>query len=389
MPREIGAPAPALGECLGRGGEATIFALTADPALVAKLYHHARPERAAKLAIMIARPPHPLLMGGHTVLAWPTRRLFASDGSGRLAGCLMPRVAGGTRAAELHNMKSRLVVSPHFTWRYLVRAAMNVAVAVQHVHDAGYVIGDLNDQGVLISDHALASLVDCDSFQVLDPASGRVFRCPVGTGAYTPPELAGCRFADVDRTARHDQFGLAVLLYQLLMGCHPFQVRRADDDDGIAIEDAIARGQYADAGPGVERAPVSPALDVLPPDVRRLFRLAFGGQPHDRPSAASWAQALWTIDCEVRSCGANANHWFGAHRASCPWCERAAELGGRDPYPSPAAIAAGEHLRRPLPSQYSWTSPRPRAHYDRRQRSREAPQQSAGAVRTWRPRSRS
>jgi DNA-binding helix-hairpin-helix protein with protein kinase domain len=378
MTREPDAPL-ALGECLGRGGEATIFAIAGDASTVAKLYHHPKADRAAKLAVMIAHPPYPLQIGGHTTIAWPTRRLFAPDGSGRLTGCLMPRVAGGTRAAELHNMKSRLVVSPHFTWRYLVRAAMNVAVAVQHVHDAGYVIGDVNDQGVLVADNALTSLVDCDSFQVREPATGRVFRCPVGTGAYTPPELRGCRFAEVDRTTRHDQFGLAVLIYQFLMGCHPFQVRRADEDDAIALEDAIARGLYAGAGPEDERPPVSPPIDLLPHGLRDLFRIAFTGRPHERPAAREWASALWTIDREVRACQANSNHWYAPHRDRCPWCDRSRELGGRDPFPSPAAIAAGDHLRRPAPTRYSWTSPRPRASYDRRRR----PPAATTAPRRW------
>jgi DNA-binding helix-hairpin-helix protein with protein kinase domain len=383
------APPLALGECLGRGGEATIFALASNPAHVVKLYHQPRPDRTAKLTAMIARPPHPLQVGAHTVIAWPLRALVAPDGSGRLTGCVMPRVTGGTRAAELHNMKSRLVVSPHFTWQYLVRAATNLCAAVQHVHDAGYVIGDVNDQGVLISDHALASLVDCDSFQVTDARTGRVFRCPVGTGAYTPPELSGCRFADVDRTAAHDRFGLGVLIYQFLMGCHPFQTVREEDDEPMALEDAIARGRYADADGGAERAPVSPALDVLPPNTRHLFRLALNGRPEERPTASAWARELWTLDRSLCRCGTNANHWFSRHRVACPWCERTSELGGRDPFPSPEAIAAGDHLRRPAAPQYSWASPRPRAHYDRRRRPPSAASPSPRPLpRTWRPRSR-
>ena len=42
-----------LGECLGAGGEARVFALKSDPALVAKMYHQPTPAHAEKLAIMI------------------------------------------------------------------------------------------------------------------------------------------------------------------------------------------------------------------------------------------------------------------------------------------------------------------------------------------------
>jgi hypothetical protein len=37
----------------------------------------------------------------------------------------------------------------------------------------------------------LVTFIDCDSFQVKEPTTGRVFRCVVGKGEYTAPELAG------------------------------------------------------------------------------------------------------------------------------------------------------------------------------------------------------
>src|SRR5712691_4689158 len=73
------------------------------------------------------------------------------------------------------------------------------------------------------TDTALVTLVDTDSFQVCEPHNGVVYRCPVGKPEFTPPELQGCPFAQVDRAPEHDLFGLAVLLFQLLMeGTHPF-----------------------------------------------------------------------------------------------------------------------------------------------------------------------
>jgi len=189
-----------LGECLGRGGEAKVFALKSDPSTIAKLYHHPTTERAEKLGVMIAHPPAQLTVQGQTVIAWPAQRIFTKAGSTEVAGFLMPRVATGVPAAYLHNTRSRLTTYPHFNWKYLVRAAMNLSLAVQNVHASGYVIGDVNDQGVLVADNAIVALVDCDSFQVSDPASGRVFRCTVGTGLFTPPELTGRSFASVDRT---------------------------------------------------------------------------------------------------------------------------------------------------------------------------------------------
>lgn len=351
-----------LGECLGRGGEARVYALKSDAGTIAKLYYHPTAERAEKLAIMIEHPPSPLSLNGHTVIAWPIKRIFAEPHSSRVAGFLMPRVEAGIPAANLHNMKSRLATNPHFNWKYIVRAAMNTALAFQKVHEGGYVIGDVNDQGVLVAANALVALVDCDSFQVDDPKTGRIFRCPVGTGLFTPPELGSCSFANVDRTPNHDLFGLAVMVYQFLMGCHPFQVKlsNAVHEDAIAIEDCIKRGLYPDAVGTVAQSPVSPPIGVLPPRTRALFRAAFGIDAGNRPTGATWAHELWMIDRALRSCTRNPNHFFGGHLFSCPWCERAAWLGGRDPFPAPDAIRAGDHLRRPARQARRWVAPPPR-----------------------------
>ena len=351
-----------LGECLGQGGEARVFALKSDPAAVAKLYHHPTPAHADKLAIMIAHPPAQLSVSGQTVIAWPTRRIFGHPATGSVTGFLMPRVTAGVPAAHLHNMKTRLARHAHFNWRYLVRASMNLALTFQHVHESAYVIGDVNDQGVLVTGNAVVALVDCDSFQVSDPSTGRVFRCTVGTSLFTPPELAGCNFADVDRTHTHDLFGLAVLIYHFLMGCHPFQVKVASAEDVISIEECMNRGLYPDLTPTAMQSPVSPPLYILPRSTRALFRAAFSALPAQRPTAATWTQELWALDRDLRACAQNANHFFGRHLGSCPWCERAASLGGRDPFPSPDAIRRGEHLRRPVVHSRRWVPrpPRPR-----------------------------
>ena len=127
-----------LGDFIGKGGEASVFALKSDPKILVKRYHHPTTDHAQKLAIMIANPPQYRDSTGRTLLAWPTGVALV-PGDNKVLGFLMPRVIGGTQAAHLHNMKSRLLTKPSFHWRYLVRAAGNLSVAVQHVHAAGYV----------------------------------------------------------------------------------------------------------------------------------------------------------------------------------------------------------------------------------------------------------
>jgi len=92
---------------------------------------------------------------------------------------------------QIYNPGSRRHELPAFTYRHLLRTAQNLAAAVDVLHAHGYVAGDLNESNVLVADTALVTLVDTDSFQVRDPESGAVYRCPVGKPEFTPPELQG------------------------------------------------------------------------------------------------------------------------------------------------------------------------------------------------------
>src|SRR5205814_1625917 len=95
----------------------------------------------------------------------------------------------------------------------------------------------------LVSNTALVTLIDCDSMQV-PGEDGRVFRCPVGKPDYTPPELQSQDFSTVDRAPSADDFGLAVLVFLLLMeGVHPFQGVWLGTGDPPALEDNIAAGR--------------------------------------------------------------------------------------------------------------------------------------------------
>src|SRR5262249_6837665 len=145
--------------------------------------------------------------------AWPTATLHDARG-GLLVGFLMPRFDGYRPIHTLYSPAHRRTAFPEADWAFLLTAAMNCAAAFDAIHEQGHVIGDVNQSNVLVSHQALACLIDCDSFQVRTP--DRVFRCEVGVGPYTPPELQNVNFREVDRTANHDRFGLAVLVFHLL-----------------------------------------------------------------------------------------------------------------------------------------------------------------------------
>jgi hypothetical protein len=323
---------------LGAGGEARVLGLPGDPLLVAKLYHRPEPYRARKLALMLGHLPAP---AEGASLAWPLELLSTPEG--RFAGFLMPR-AEGPRIFELYNPTARRRIVPLFDWARLHRVGMNLAAAFAGVHAAGYVIGDVNESNFVVApDEATVALVDTDSFQVRDPATGDIYRSAVGKAEFTPPELQGARFDLLDRTAQQDAFGLGVLLFLLLMeGTHPFAVR-IGEGTALAVEERIRHGLFPWAPGAAQRPPrLAPSFELLHPELRDLFVRCFAAghrDPAARPRADEWGVALARAELALAECLENPRHRYGAHLEQCPWCHRRSLLGGRDPFPASVALA--------------------------------------------------
>lgn len=343
-------------ETVGHGGEARIYALPQDETLVAKVYHKRSSTHAHKLGAMLANPPeNPMAGVGHISIAWPVDLLRKVDGSDGVVGFLMPRVKGMQSLLEFYNPKTRRQKCPFFNYFYLHRTARNLAAAVGALHARGYCIGDVNESNILVSNTALVTLVDTDSFQVRDPDNGGVYRCCVGKPEFTPPELQGKSFHLVERTKEHDLFGLGVLIFQLLIeGTHPFSGIYQGNGDPPPYEERIAKGHFTystkHSVPYIP-TPIAPPLEILHPTLRELFRSCFEDghfNPLVRPSAQAWQSALREAENALVTCCANNQHRYGKHLNVCPWCERAIALGGRDPFPSLQAVQRKQHLQ-PLP----------------------------------------
>ncbi|MEB2222852.1 hypothetical protein VDS21_07065 [Xanthomonas campestris pv. campestris] len=238
-PALVGKSGPVrLGKQLGKGGEGTVFEVEGRPDSAAKIYLAAvSSERADKLVAMAALRTAAL----DQLTAWPTDVLRQSDG--KVCGFVMANLRASKDIHKLYSPKSRLAEFPQADWRLVVRAALNTARAFSVIHQAGHLVGDVNHGGVRVSPDATVKLIDTDSFQISH--QGRTFLCEVGVQDFTPPELHGKAFKQVTRTANHDNFGLAVLIFQMLMnGRHPFAGRYSGPGD-MPIENAIPEFRYA------------------------------------------------------------------------------------------------------------------------------------------------
>jgi DNA-binding helix-hairpin-helix protein with protein kinase domain len=306
-----------LGEELGSGGEGTVYRIVDSPDFVAKIYF-APPDtgKVAKLSAMVRAAPPELLR----IAAWPTELLL--DENDAVRGFLMQRVSSREDAHELYSPKSRRRSFPDADFRFIVHAAANVARAFAQLHAQGHVIGDVNHGNALIGRDATVVLIDCDSFQVKDGESH--FTCGVGVPLFTPPELQGQSFRGLVRSADHDAFGLAVLLFHFLyVGRHPFAGRYADGE--MPIEQAIAESRFAygvsAASRGMSAPPGTLALDAFGAPIAAMFERAFAALgTAARPTAVEWVDALNVLEADLTTCATSADHNH-PKAAACCWCE--------------------------------------------------------------------
>lgn len=249
-----------------------------------------------------------------------------------------------------------------------LRLALNVSQAFTAIHQADAVIGDVNDSNILASANDRAVLVDVDSFQVR--AGSVVFRCTVGRPEFTPPELQGVRFETIDRTPASDNFGLAVVVFSLLMrGYHPFAAGYSGPGNAPPLATRIRQGAFPNALGGIPHfhpKRTAPSFGALPSELQKLFRQCFEGghrDPFVRPSAAEWCQVLQrTVAADLAGVAATGPRpRVGNHRirsgSVTPYFRRI-RIGGRGAMAG-AAIAASllvvgaGYVSRPTPLDHA------------------------------------
>lgn len=301
---------------VGKGGEGEVYGVAGTTDVLVKFYTLADLDsREAKVKAMIAQG----LAKASPLIAFPVQ--VVKDKAGKFAGFTMKRVREHQALHELYSPGARKAAFPRADYRFLVRAAANIARAVAAAHHADCVIGDINHSGVLVSDKATAALIDADSFQVSEGATQHL--CKVGVPEYTPPELQGQRLDRVARVANHDAFGLAVMIFQLLwMGRHPFAGRYRQGE--MPLEKAITEFRFAYSQTrdvGMEAPPAVPGLTDFPIQIAAAFEQAFGPSGVTaRPTAKQWIALLTELEKSLRPCPANSLHHHAASGGECPWC---------------------------------------------------------------------
>lgn len=329
-----------LGKDIKTSGEGIIYQ-TSKAGFLAKIYHNhtITPEKIDKLQVMVKNPPaDPTRSQGHVSIAWPKSLL--QDSYGKSLGFLMPAISNGQTLINVYNPARREKNAAGFNWFYLHTTAMNIASIVQAIHKNNYVVGDLKPDNLLVTPNAYVSIIDTDSFQIVDRRTRKIYRCPVASQEFTPREMFGKDLQIVDRSEFQDSFALGVIIWQLLFGYHPFSGEWSGSGNQPNIDQLIEQGWWM-YGSSSQLRPgkLSMPLNIIHPEIQQLFRKCFNdghNKPNARPSAADWETALRQVISELTQCSVESGHYYAKSYRKCYWCERKLQLNGYDMFASPS-----------------------------------------------------
>lgn len=314
-----------LGDLLGIGGEGAVYKIRQSPYVVKILNAESLKSdksREAKLKVMIDSHPFENAQAEtkHTV-AWPKALVY--DEHKKFVGYTMPSIL---KAPELHLITnpSNRKTKDEISLQNLYLIAYNIAIIFDSLHKNNIVVGDISSKNILVNDDTGVAMVDCDSMQITED-NGTVYKCKVGTPEYTSPELHGKDLATQLRTVNHDCFGLAVIIFQLLMqGNNPFSGRQDIHDEEIV--DLTNHCKINHIFPYDTMTPnksimvplMAPDFEkCIPVNMQKLFKQAFTTDL--RPTAEMWKKELGSALLSMTRCKKNPNHRH-PQQTECTFC---------------------------------------------------------------------
>jgi len=212
-----------------------------------------------------------------------------TDARGRFL--VMPYVPGETLRAVMERQPRGL---PEPLVR---RVAHAVARGLAALHEAGFTHGDVKPENIRLDADGRAVLLDLGFARRITTGESRVVAPRPGSLPYVAPEQAR---GEVGSCAS-DVFALAVVLYELCTGVHPFTVRH--ERRHVIVDGAGSSGLVARAAldsPDADRmlaaiatarfVPPSRIVPQVSPFLDRMLEVALARDPSRRPSAHEFAR---------------------------------------------------------------------------------------------------
>jgi DNA-binding helix-hairpin-helix protein with protein kinase domain len=294
------------------GGEGTVYKIVNSsyyPNHCAKIFHSPKrtDKKKNKITFLITnKPAHLAKLPYH--FCWPVEIVY--DNSNKFMGFIMPLAyANSEKLYELAalNLSQKLSVS----WQKFdrrteigiqnrIKICTQLAGAVHALHQSKiYTVVDLKPQNILVTVEGKISITDIDSFQIFSGLN--VYSGDVVTPEYAPVEFHLGRNSGQKVQPSWDHFSLAVTVYEILLGLHPYTAS-SNENYFIAetISDKIKNGLFVHGANKSYLAVIPPPhnkFHALPQSIKTLFIKAFENGHHnssDRPSAEVWGSTLYS-----------------------------------------------------------------------------------------------
>lgn len=197
-------------------------------------------------------------------------------------------------------------------WKQRLKVAINLTVALDRLHNAGLIVGNLAPVKIGIDSNGMVHLSNCESYIVRNAKKSDGFKFDPSRVdiVYMAPEIR----SRIDKpflyyrfSVESDLYSLAILIYRLLtFGRHPFTSSGGDDNN---------KG---------ENRSINKIKGLLPEKIVSLFERAFiagKNNPKVRPSVSEWYFALLNEYDSLIQCEFDKKHYYGSEFTECPWCK--------------------------------------------------------------------
>lgn len=288
-------------EPFARGGEGDIHQVTGShhKGCCVKIFHKDKIQtRKAKLEYMVN---HPLTAPDNTSyrICWPVDLVYKS---GACVGFVMQLSFMDSHSLYDIYLKDGSDKFQRSTQRGMVNRYIllyNIANVLNILHALGYVMVDFKPQNILFTDKGGISMIDMDSVQIGNKDK-LLFESSAATAEYSYPKELHL-LGNSKLSPEWDEYGFAVVAYQLLLGIHPFTAStNAVDDNGnsISTTDQLMQNNLFPFGPRKKDIIAKPPLHFyfyeLPSDLKKLFIHTFDLN-HSSPSMNDWKECLKKI----------------------------------------------------------------------------------------------